>query len=56
MLCCIAYVPGLAFYVKARRDYGHATIMAGREKLLAAFIVVVAVIAVALLATGYITI
>ena len=56
MLCCIAYVPGLAFYVKARRDYGHATIMTGREKLLAAFIVVVAVIAVALLATGYITI
>jgi|GEM_PF-5733757 len=46
----------LVFYVKARRDYGHATIMTGREKLLATFIVVVAVIAVALLATGYITI
>lgn len=56
MLCCIGYVPGLAFYVKARHDYGSATVISGREKLLAAFIVVVAVIAVALLATGYITI
>lgn len=56
MLCCIGYVPGLAFYVKARHDYGSATVISGREKLLAAFIVVVAVIAVALLATGHITI
>ena len=52
MLCCIAYVPGIAFYVMARREYGAKTVMTGIEKALAAFIVVVAVAAIALLATG----
>ncbi len=56
MLCCIAYVPGILFYVNARREYGATTIITGREKIIAAVIVVAAVAAIAMLATGAITI
>lgn len=56
MLCCIAYVPGLAFYVMARREHGCEVVMARWEKLLAAAIAAVAVAAVIMVATGHITI
>ena len=56
MLCCIAYVPGLAFFVRARHEYGYQTIMTARENVLAALIIVVAVAAIVLLVTGHITI
>lgn len=56
MLCCIAYVPGIIFYVMARREYGAEIILTGREKALAAFLLLVAVAAIVLLAMGTITI
>ena len=56
MLCCIAYVPGIVFYAKARREYGETVILTGREKIIAAVIAVAAVAAIVMLATGAITI
>lgn len=56
MLCCIAYVPGIFFYVRARKERGSSPVMTRKEKALAAFIIVVAIAAVALLACGVITI
>lgn len=55
MLCCIAYVPGIFFYVRARKERGSSPVMTRKEKALAAFIIVVAIAAVALLACGVIT-
>ena len=55
-LCCIIYVPGIVFFVQARRERGAEPVMTGRERALAAFIAVVAVAAVVLLATGAIAI
>ena len=56
MLCCIAYVPGIFFYVRARKERGSSPVMTRKEKALAAFIIVVAIAAAALLACGVITI
>lgn len=56
MLCCIAYVPGIFFYVRARKERGTDTIMTRAEKLLAVFIIIVAIAAIALLACGVFTI
>lgn len=56
MLCCIAFMPGILFYIRARHEYGEATVLSGREKILAAVIVVAAVAAIAMLAAGIITI
>ena len=53
-LCCIAYVPGIAFHIVARRERGAKVIMTRMEKTLAAFIVIIAVAAVALLVMGVI--
>ena len=52
MLCCIAYVPGIAFYVLARREHGASTVMTRRERSVAACIVAAAIAAMALLVTG----
>lgn len=41
MLCCIAYVPGIAFYLVARREQGLSGLSA-REKILAAAIIAIA--------------
>lgn len=54
-LCCIAYVPGIGFYLVARRELGHARMLTGAERALAAVIVAAAALAVHLLATGAIT-
>lgn len=43
MLCCIAYVPGIAFYLAARREQGLRGLSA-REKVLAVAIVAIAVL------------
>lgn len=56
MLCCIAYVPGIFFYVRARKERGAVPVMTRGEKGLAAFIALVAIAAVALLACGVFTI
>ncbi len=56
MLCCIAYVPGIVFYVRARRERGATPVMTRGEKGLAAFIVLVAIAAIILLACGVFTI
>lgn len=56
MLCCIAYVPGIFFYARARKERGAAPVMTRGEKLLAAFIIAVAIAAIALLACGVFTI
>ena len=56
MLCCIAFVPGILFYIRARHEYGEATVLSGREKVLAAVITVAAIAAIAMLAAGVITI
>ena len=56
MLCCIAYVPGLLFYLWARRESGAARAFAGWEAILAVGIGTVAATAVAMLATGGIAI
>lgn len=55
-LCCIAYVPGIWFYLRAQRQYGRDRALTRAEKLLAALITAAAIAAVALLATGTITI
>lgn len=55
-LCCIAYVPGIWFYLRAQRQYGNDRPLTRTEKLLAAVIVTAAILAIALLATGQITI
>lgn len=56
MLCCIAYVPGMLFYLWARRESGAARVFAGWEAVLAAGIGIAAATAVAMLATGGMTI
>lgn len=55
-LCCIAYVPGIWFYLRAQRQYGSKQPLTAKEKLLAAVIAAAAIAAIALLATGQITI
>lgn len=56
MLCCIAYVPGILFFIRARREYGEGTALTGRERVLACIILAAAVAAVAMLACGAIAI
>lgn len=56
MLCCIAYVPGIFFYVRARKERGADVVLTHGEKLLAAFIIAVAIAAMILLACGVFTI
>lgn len=56
VLCAIAYVPGIAFYVIARRQEGAARALSAPERAVAAAICLVAVVAVACLATGAIVI
>ena len=46
MLCCIAYVPGIVFYLMASREQGERALL--RERLVAAAIFVVAAVMVAL--------
>lgn len=56
MLCCIAYVPGILFFIRARREYGEGTALTGRERVLVCIILAAAVAAVAMLACGAIAI
>ncbi|MDR0920833.1 MAG: arginine-ornithine antiporter [Lactobacillales bacterium] len=53
LLCFIAYVPGIFFYAKARREGGHAG-LSKIEKLLSVFIVVGAILSIVLLVVGVI--
>lgn len=55
-LCCVAYVPGIYFYVRARRQYGDQTPLNRKEKAAAAVIVIAAAAALVLLALGLISI
>lgn len=56
MLCCIAYVPGIVFFVMARKEHGASSVMKRWELALAAALIVIALIAIAMVATGAITI
>ena len=56
LLCCIAYVPGIVFYVMARRQHGEARVMTRREMLIALAIALAATAAIIGLATQVITI
>ena len=56
MLCCIAYVPGIAFFVMARKEHGASPVMKRWEAVLAAVLVIIALMAVAMVVTGAITI
>lgn len=56
LLCCIAYVPGIIFYIMARRQHGAERIMSTREWLVALGICLAATAAIIGLATQVITI
>ena len=56
MLCCIAYVPGIVFFVMARREHGAGSVMRRWEMALAAALLVIAVVSAVMVATGAITI
>lgn len=56
ILCCIAYIPGLACYVAARREQKCDHILEGFEKPLAVVLVGLGVVAIVLVAMGIITI
>ena len=56
MLCCIAYVPGIVFFVMARKEHGASPVMKRWEAVLAAVLVIIALMAVIMVATGAITI
>lgn len=51
MLCCIAYVPGIIFYLMARREQGEQGLSA-REKPLAVAIIAIAVYTIVAIAMG----
>lgn len=55
-LCCVAYVPGILFYTRARHQYGDKSPLSRNEKLIAALITIAAIAALILLATGAISI
>lgn len=55
-LCCVAYVPGIWFYIRARRKYGDETPLDKPEKAIAALIAIAAIAALILLALGVINI
>lgn len=52
MLCCIAYVPGFFFYLRARRERGAVAGIATWERALAAGVTAAAASAIVLLAIG----
>lgn len=56
MLCCIAYVPGIVFFVMARKEHGALPVMKRWELALAAALIVIAIAAIAMVVTGAITI
>ena len=56
MLCCIAYVPGIAFFVIARREHEAEDILTPREKVIALIISLTAVAAIIGLAAHLIVI
>ena len=56
LLCCIAYVPGIVFYLIARREDANGEPFSVRDRIVCAGIVLLAVLACLLLATGTITI
>lgn len=56
LLCCIAYVPGIVFYVLARREHGAEQALTARERLIALAICLAATAAIVGLATQVITI
>ena len=56
MLCCIAYVPGIVFFVMARREHGAGSVMKRWEMALAAALLVIAVVSAVMVASGAITI
>ncbi len=56
MLCCIAYVPGIVFFVMARKEHSASPVMKRWELALAAALIVIALIAIAMVASGAITI
>lgn len=56
MLCCIAYVPGIAFYVIARREHNAESVLTPREKIIALAISLTAVAAIIGLAAHLIVI
>ncbi len=56
MMCCIAYVPGIVFFVMARREHCASPVMRRWEMALAAALLVIAVVSAVMVATGAITI
>ena len=55
-LCCVAYVPGIWFYIRARRQYGDHKPLNNTEKAVVVLIAIAAIAAILLLAMGTISI
>lgn len=54
MLCCIAYVPGIVFYIMARKEQG-LRVFTPLERAIAIFIALVALAMIAVIAQGGLT-
>lgn len=54
MLCCIAYVPGIVFYIMARKEQG-LRVFTPLERAVAIFIALVALAMIAVIAQGALT-
>lgn len=55
LLCCIAYIPGIYFYVRARREANAAQALTTRERILAVVILGIGVIMLAVTIYGAVT-
>ena len=55
LLCCIAYIPGIYFYVRARREANATQVLTARERILAVVILGIGVIMLAVTIYGAVT-
>ncbi len=55
LLCCIAYIPGIYFYVRARREANAAQVLTPRERALAVVILGIGVVMLAVTIYGAVT-